>query len=285
MNLWQRPVPPATAAYAQQPPSKDLVVDRLVVRKELIVSDTGQPWEKGFEQQQIARGLYATTPAVAGGITGLWVRDRLIKTEIDDPFDDRFHACSSDGSVYRAPGHISWNVWSDGAWRQLAIIQGEGLEHSEVGGAATAWNGANHPGRLRFQSFRPHHPEPLTDAIIGQGMMSVGGGGYGGGGLPYPSEVLQLWGGKMTETPIAAPAAPKVAKDDGSGKHRYALIAIGPQGRRSDPSPEVKANGRATLLWNSPAGVDAHIVVRDGKPIGPLRMEGGEKRWTDTGKR
>jgi hypothetical protein len=221
---------------------------------------------------------------VAGGITGLWVRDRLIKTEIDDPFDDRFHACSSDGSVYRAPGHISWNVWSDGAWRQLAIIQGEGLEHSEVGGPKN-WNGGNHPGRLRFQSFRPHHPEPLTDAIIGQGMMSVGGGGYGGGGLPYPSEVLQVWGGKVIESPIATPAAPKVEKDDGSGKHRYALIAIGPQGRQSDPSPEIGANGLATLTWSSPAGIDAHIVVRDGQRIGPIRIEGGQKRWTDTGQR
>ena len=32
---------------AEQP--KELTVDRLIVRKELIVSDTGEPWEKGFE--------------------------------------------------------------------------------------------------------------------------------------------------------------------------------------------------------------------------------------------
>ena len=38
---------------------KELTVDRLIVRKELIVSDTGDPWEKGFEKQQIARGIYA----------------------------------------------------------------------------------------------------------------------------------------------------------------------------------------------------------------------------------
>ena len=36
--------------------SKVLEVDRLVVRKELIVSDTGEPWEKGFEAQQVPRG-------------------------------------------------------------------------------------------------------------------------------------------------------------------------------------------------------------------------------------
>ena len=40
-------------------PVKELVVDRLIVRKELIVSDTGVPWEKGYEAHQIPRGVYA----------------------------------------------------------------------------------------------------------------------------------------------------------------------------------------------------------------------------------
>ena len=47
-------------------------------------------------------------------------------------------------------------------------------------------------------------------------MMSVGGGGYGGGGLPYPSEVLQLWGGAMHRRTIPTPEAPTVVKDDRS---------------------------------------------------------------------
>src|SRR4051794_26025590 len=169
-----------------------LDVDRLIVRKELIVSDTGDPWEAGFEKHQIARGMYARS--LFDGPGGLWVRSRLIKGEIDDPFDDRFHALERDGSRRGSPGHISWNVWLDGAWRQMAIIQGEALELNEV--PAEQWSGDTHPGRLRFQTFRPHHGEPLTDAIIGQGMVSIGGGGYGGGGLPYPSETLQLWGGR-----------------------------------------------------------------------------------------
>ncbi|PYJ64064.1 MAG: hypothetical protein DME24_00180 [Verrucomicrobia bacterium] len=67
----------------------------------------------------------------------------------------------------RAPGHISWNVWIAGAWRQLAIIQGEGLELSEL--PVKEWTGESHPGRIRFQTFRPRHGEPLTDALIGQG--------------------------------------------------------------------------------------------------------------------
>ena len=262
---------------ANQP--KELTVDRLIVRKELIVSDTGMPWEKGFEAHQIARGIYARS-VTESNVGGLWVRSRLIKGEIDDPFDDRFHALEKDGSRRGSPGHISWNVWLDGHWRQMAIIQGEGLEHSEV--PADKWNGTTHPGRLRFQSFRPGHGEPLTDAIIGQGMMSIGGGGYGGGGLPYPREVLQLWGGEMRQTFVATPKAPTVVKHDNSGEHQYALIALGPQGRRTAASAATRAGGLATLRWDSDAGADSYIVLRDGKEIaGPLRIEGSQKVWTD----
>ena len=257
---------------------KQIDVERLIVRKELIVSDTGQPWEQGFEAHQIARGIYARS--VGDGVGGLWVRSRLIKGEIDDPFDDRFHALEKDGSSRGSPGHISWNVWLDGAWRQMAIIQGEALEPSEV--PTQELTGGNHPGRLRFQTYRPQHNEPLTDALIGQGMMSVGGGGYGGGGLPYPKEVLQLWGGEMFQAAIATPPAPTVVSDDGSGVHQYAIIAVGVQGRRTAASHTTQAKGLARVQWDSVDGADAYIVVRDGKEVtGLLRVEGSQKEWTD----
>src|SRR5262245_41956779 len=235
---------------------KQIDVERLIVRKELIVSDTGQPWEKGFEAHQIPRGIYAKS-VTEGSVGGLWVRSRLIKGEIDDPFDDRFHALERDGSRRGSPGHISWNAWLGGAWRQLAIIQGEALEPSEV--RPEEWSGGNHPGRLRFQSFRPRHGEPMTDAIIGQGMMSVGGGGYGGGGLPYPTEVLELWGGELRSSKLPTPAAPIAIADDGSAEHEYAIIGLGPQGRRTAPSPAVRTKGLARLRWDSAPGVDAFI--------------------------
>jgi len=264
----------------EAPPIKELDVERLIVRKELIVSDSGQAWEKGYEAQQIPRGIYARS--VGDDVGGLWVRSRLIKGEIDDPFDDRFHALERDGTLRRAPGHISWNVWLDGAWRQMAILQGEGLEYSEV--PRERWNGSTHPGRLRFQSFRPGHPEPLTDALIGQGMMSLGGGGYGGGGLPAPGQVLELWGGSIREHAINPPAAPRIVSDDGSGEHHYALVALGPQGGRTAPSAGVRAGGLAKLAWDSTAGADSYLVVRDGtKFIGPLHIEGARKEWTDKG--
>jgi hypothetical protein len=262
--------------------AKVLEVDRLIVRQELIVSDTGQPWEAGFESHQIPRGVYARS--LWDGPGGLWVRSRLIKGELDDPFDDRFHALERDGSRRGSPGHISWNVWLDGAWRQMAIIQGEGLELSEV--PLKDWSGSTHPGRIRFQTFRPGHGEPLTDAIIGQGMMSIGGGGYGGGGLPYPNEVLQLWGGELRQFEIPTPAAPTVLSDDGSGEHEYAIIAVGVQGRRTMASRNVNARGFAQLRWDSATGADAYTVVRDGKEIaGPLRIEGSQKEWTDKERR
>ena len=253
-------------------------VERLIVKKELIVSDTGQPWERGFETQQIPRGIYARS--LRNGPGGLWVRSRLIKGEIDDTFDDRFHAIERDGSARRAPGHISWNVWLDGAWRQMAIIQGEGLEPTEI--PLKDWNGGTHPGRIRFQTFRPNHDQPLTDAIIGQGMMSLGGGGYGGGGLPYAKETLQIWGGDLHQMPLATPTAPTVISDDGSGQHQYAIISIGAQGHRSPVSATTRANGRAKLRWDSIAGADAYIIVRDGKEISsPIRIEGSKKNWSD----
>lgn len=270
-------------AFQIQPAVSDtpkvLEVDRLIVREELIVSDTGEPWEEGFEKQQIPRGIYAKSVR-PGETGGLWVRSRLIKGEIDDPFDDRFHAIERDGSLRQAPGHISWNMWLGDNWRQLAIIQGEGLELSEV--PREEWSGGNHPGRIRFQTFRPNHDEPLTDATIGQGKMSLGGGGIGGGGLPYPTDVLNLWGGQLQQAEVATPEAPVVSKDDGSGAHEYAIIGVGPQGRRTVASPPVKSAGLATLHWGGTPGADAWIILRDGKEVaGPIRIEGSLKIWTD----
>ena len=257
---------------------KELEVDRLVVRRELIVSDTGRPWEDGFEEHQIPRGIYAR--ALHDGPGGLWVRSRLIKGEVDDPFDDRFHALERAGRMRLSPGHISWNVWLDGHWRQMAIVQGEGLELSEVPRAQ--WNGTTHPGRLRFQSFRPGHPEPLTDALIGQGKMSLGGGGFGGGGLPPPAEALEVWGGSAVEHRVATPAAPTVLKDDGSGPHTYAVMAVDVRGDRTTASPPVAAAGRATLRWDSVPGADAYVILRDGRDVtGPIRVEGSQKEWSD----
>jgi hypothetical protein len=256
---------------------RELEIDRLIVRKELIVSDTGKPWEEGYEAHQIPRGIYAKS--LDSGVAGLWVRSRLIKGEIDDPFDDRFHAIERSGKLRQSPGHISWNVWLDGNWRQMAIIQGEGLEDSEV--PHDSWNGLIHPGRLRFQSLRPGHNEPLTDALIGQGKMSLGGGGYGGGGLPSSNELLELWGGEIRQHALEAPLSPQVVNDDGSGRRIYQLIAVGAQGARSKPSPAVETKGIATLQWESVAGADSYVIIRDDQEIAEVRIEGSMKSWKD----
>lgn len=257
---------------------RELEVDRLIVRQELIVSDTGSPWEQGYEAQQIPRGIYAR--ALHDGPGGLWVRSRLIKGEIDDPFDDRFHALESSGKRRGSPGHISWNLWTSDAWRQMAIIQGEALEDSEVPNGD--WTGM-HPGRLRFQSFRPGHDEPLTDAVLGQGRMSIGGGGFGGGGLPYPESVLELWGGKLQEHPVVTPTSLVIQSDDGTGPQEYSIIAVAPDNSQSAPTESVRARGLASLMWDSAPGADAYIILRNGRPItGAIRIEGSTKHWTDS---
>lgn len=257
----QREVDALRQRVAALEAKRDVDVDRLIVRRELVVSDTGAPWEKGYEAQQIARGLYAR-PGDRGA-AGVWVRSRLIKTELDDPFDDRFHALERSGKPRGVSGHISWNEWRADAWRQQAIVQGEA-------------------GHLRFQSFRPDHDEPLTDALLGQGMLSLGGGGFGGEGLRDPKEVLEIWGGSLRQHPVAPPGDIRVEGNDGSGRHTYAIVAVGPQGARSAPSATVAASGRAKLRWDQSPGADSYVIVRDGKPFaGPLRREGTMKRWED----
>lgn len=95
--------------------------------------------------------------------------------------------------------------------------------------------------------------------------------------------MLQLWGGEVRKAEVAVPRPPTVVRDDGSGEHRYAVIAVGPQGRRTAASGTATAGGLATLRWDSVAGADAYVVVRDGKEVsGILRLEGSRKEWTDT---
>ena len=162
----------------------------------------------------------------------------------------------------------------------MAIIQGEGLELSEV--PRERWSGLTHPGRLRFQTFRPGHGEPLTDTLIGQGMMSVGGGGYGGGGLPYPSEVLQLWGGVIAGGDDSHPGG----ADRGQGRRLARAPVCDHRGRRSGSSHESLPGQpvpgtRDTSVGQRP-GADSYLVVRDGKELGgPIRIEGSRKEWTD----
>jgi hypothetical protein len=95
--------------------------------------------------------------------------------------------------------------------------------------------------------------------------------------------VLQLWGGTVQAKPIAKPAvAPHLVRDDGTGRHAYAIVPIGPQGTRGETSPSAQAAGFATIEWDSIAGADSYLILRDGLPVGePLRVEGSIKRWTD----
>ena len=86
----------------------------------------------------------------------------------------------------------------------------------------------------------------------------------------------------MRHAEIPTPVAPTVINDDGSGEHQYAIIAIGVQGRRTAVSRAAKAKGLAKLRWDSVSGADAYVIVRDGKElVGPLRIEGSQKEWTD----
>src|SRR4051794_18654130 len=128
----------------------------------------------------------------------------------------------------------------------------------------------------------------------------------GGGGSPIPRGGCNSWAappgpgrsprpgrrrGSTTTAPggkgiapspraeaLPAPEPPTVVDHDGSGEHAYALVAVGPQGRRSPASRPVRAGGLARLRWGSVPGADAYLVERDGRVLGgPIRREGSEK--------
>ena len=86
----------------------------------------------------------------------------------------------------------------------------------------------------------------------------------------------------MEVNPVATPNAPSVLSDDGTGPRSYSLVAIGPQGQRSNASPPVVSHGYATLSWSSTPGADAYLVLRDDHIVtSPLRIEGSTKQWSD----
>ena len=97
--------------------------------------------------------------------------------------------------------------------------------------------------------------------------------------------VLQLWGGSLQSFEVAQPSAPQAVRDDGTGPHTYTLVAVGPQGRVSSASPEIRVAGYATLRWDSVPGADVYRIFRDSQlAADDLRIEGsqediGPTRW------
>ncbi len=93
-------------------------------------------------------------------------------------------------------------------------------------------------------------------------------------------------GATIRQHDLRDPPAPRVIMDDRSGPHTYAIVALGPFGKRSAASTAVRTQGLATLEWDSVVGADSYLVLRDDREIaGPLRIEGAAKRWTDPEKR
>ena len=123
----------------------------------------------------------------------------------------------------------------------------------------------------------------VTMALVSSASPSaaLAGGGYGGGGLPLPAHVLELWGGTLSSQRTKTPGAPRVVSDDGTGAHEYALIAVDAEGRRTAQSSVIIANGIAKLAWDSVAGAEEYVVVRDGQELAAVRVEGSEKVWQD----
>ncbi len=228
-------------------PTKELEVDRLIVRKELIVSDTGAAWEKGYEAHQIPRGLYARS--LGDGPGGLWVRSRLIKAEVDDPFDDRFHAVERDGSLRKAArAHLLECL----AGRCLASDgdhpgRGPGVERGVAGSVERA--DAPRPAPLSDVptgsrravdrcAHRPGHDVHRRRRLRRRGLA-----------LSLGSPSALGWHDPASGDPDSG--RPGCGQGRRLGAHQYAIIAVGAQGHRTKASPTSQSRGLATLRWDS----------------------------------
>jgi len=104
------------------------------------------------------------------------------------------------------------------------------------------WSGGNHPGRLRFQSFRPNHPEPLTSGIwttdrSGQKGYNVGVAADGDPGGQFTNS----FGGTSSACPGAAGVAalvlsvnPGLKSQEVRDLFKRACDRIDPQGGNYD---------------------------------------------------
>lgn len=89
-------------------------------------------------------------------------------------------------------------------------------------------------------------------------------------------------GGTIQSRPVDTPSPPRIIKTIGEQQQTYSLIAVSPQGQRSAASAAVTAPGHATLEWDSVAGADAYVILRNGEELpGVFRIEGSNKTWTD----
>jgi hypothetical protein len=223
----------------------------------------------------------------------------LILTEVDDPVDLRLRRAPGkypDGPLTGTspPGNISggihWDALTDGAWRQVAGIEGMSKDHP-----APAPTAADHPGWLTVYTYPHHYDDRLRRLIIDEtGSMALGGGGFGGNGLPAPAHGFHLFGGGMRIQAVRPPEQPRaevIGNGDGE-QYVYQIVACDSKGHESEPSVATVVRGPRVLgqdefirlRWNQCVGAETYLILRNGRRLNlAFRGEGTVKSFDDKG--
>jgi hypothetical protein len=223
----------------------------------------------------------------------------LILTEIDDPVDLRIRRAPGkypDGPVSGTspPGNVSggihWDALTLAGWRQVAGIEGMSKDHP-----APPPTPGSHPGWLTFYTYPHDYDDRLRRFILDEtGSVSIGGGGYGGEGLPAPRYGFHLFGGQMRVQAVATPEAPKltVVGRAGNTRYEYRIVARDSKGNPTLAGPAATITGPDTLdgnnsiriQWAHCPGAETYHILRDGQRLDlDFRGEGTTKTAIDTG--
>ena len=223
----------------------------------------------------------------------------LILTEVDDPVDLRIRRAPGkfpDGPVTGTSpagtltGGIHWDVLTSAGWRQVAGIEGMAQDLP-----APAPTPPSHPGWLTIYTY-PHDYDDRVRRVIfdNTGSMSLGGGGYGGEGLPAPRYGFHLFGGGLRVQAVATPEAPSlsVVGKAGATQYRYQIVARDSKGNSTMPGPAATIIGpdkldpqnAIRLRWSRSDGAETYYILRNDQRLDlEFRGEGTSKTFIDSG--
>jgi hypothetical protein len=223
----------------------------------------------------------------------------LILTEVDDPVDLRIRRAPGkfpDGPVVGTSpagtltGGIHWDVLTSAGWRQVAGIEGMAQDLP-----APAPTPPSHPGWLTIYTY-PHDYDDRVRRVIfdDTGSMSLGGGGYGGEGLPAPRYGFHLFGGGLRVQAVAIPEAPtlSVVGQAGTTRYSYQIVARDSKGNSTMPGPAAsivgpdKLDGQngVRMRWSRCEGAETYQILRNGQRLElEFRGEGTSKTYVDSG--
>src|SRR5205823_5335495 len=161
---------------------------------------------------------------------------------------------------------------SDGR-RQVSGVEGVAKDLP-----APAPTPASHPGWLTLYTYAENHDDRVRRAIWDDtGAMSLGGGGYGGDGLPPPNYGFNLFGGGSRVQAFHTPVAPVLSRNGvpGRTKYIYQIVARDSKGHETPPSLPAEILGAAALDehnfirigFERSAGAETYLIIRNGQRL------------------